>query len=46
MAAGRAAGVFTAAVLWGPFSQSDLEPNQPDYWLNKPSDIEDLHRHQ
>jgi pyrophosphatase PpaX len=46
MAAGRAAGVFTAAVLWGPFSQSDLEPHQPDYWLNKPSDIEDLHRHQ
>jgi pyrophosphatase PpaX len=39
MAAGRAAGVRTAAVLWGPFGQPDLEPQAPDYWLQRPADL-------
>ena len=31
--AGRAAGVRTAAALWGPFDRGRLEEGQPDYWL-------------
>jgi len=42
MAAGRDAGVRTAAALWGPFERSDLEPYGPDYWLTKPADIENI----
>jgi len=42
MAAGRDAGVRTAAALWGPFERSDLEPYSPDYWLQEPSDIETI----
>jgi pyrophosphatase PpaX len=42
MAAGRGAGVKTAAVLWGPFSRAALEPYAPDYWLQEPSDISRL----
>lgn len=37
--AGRAAGVKTAAVLWGPFSRADLEGSRPDFWA---SDFEGL----
>jgi pyrophosphatase PpaX len=37
--AGRAAGVTTAAALWGPFSRAALEPHDPDHWLAKPADI-------
>ena len=40
MACGRAAGVKTAAVLWGPFGRSDLEDLNPDYWLEHPSQLE------
>jgi pyrophosphatase PpaX len=36
---GRAAGVRTAAVLWGPFGRSDLEDLAPDYWLERPADL-------
>jgi pyrophosphatase PpaX len=36
---GRAAGVKTAAVLWGPFGRSDLEDLAPDYWLERPADL-------
>ncbi len=36
---GRAAGVSTAAVLWGPFGRSDLEDLKPDYWLERPADL-------
>jgi len=36
---GRAAGVRTAAVLWGPFSRSHLEPGAPDFWLEQPKDL-------
>ena len=42
MRSGRAAGVRTAAVLWGPFGRSHLEEAQPDYWLERPSDVLDL----
>jgi len=36
---GRAAGVRTAAVLWGPFSRAHLAPGTPDYWLEHPRDL-------
>ena len=36
---GRAAGVKTAAVLWGPFDRSHLEDLRPDYWLETPADL-------
>jgi len=36
---GRAAGVKTAAVLWGPFDRAHLEDLEPDYWLERPQDI-------
>ena len=39
---GRAAGVKTAAVLWGPFDRAHLEDLRPDYWLAKPDDITQL----
>ena len=42
MASGRAAGVRTAAALWGPFARQALEPHAPDYWLEESSDIERL----
>ncbi len=40
MACGRAAGVATAAALWGPFSRPDLEPHKPDHWLRTPQDLQ------
>ncbi len=36
---GRAAGVKTAAVLWGPFDRTHLADLMPDYWLEKPEDL-------
>jgi len=36
---GRAAGVKTAAVLWGPFDRPHLEDLRPDYWLETPADL-------
>jgi pyrophosphatase PpaX len=36
---GRAAGVRTAAALWGPFDRSHLADLEPDYWLERPQDI-------
>jgi pyrophosphatase PpaX len=42
MAAGRAAGVRTAAALWGPFSRADLAPHAPDFWLERPADLTTL----
>ena len=39
MHSGRAAGVRTAAVLWGPFGRGHLEDAQPDYWLETPMDL-------
>jgi pyrophosphatase PpaX len=42
MRSGRAAGVFTAAALWGPFGREHLEHAQPDFWLERPQDILNL----
>jgi pyrophosphatase PpaX len=39
MVSGRAAGVRTAAALWGPFGRSHLEDASPDYWLETPADL-------
>jgi len=36
---GRAAGVKTAAVLWGPFARAHLQDLEPDYWLETPADL-------
>lgn len=45
MESGRAAGVLTAAVLWGPFGREVLEPTKPDYWLELPGDLLGLIKH-
>lgn len=42
MISGRAAGVRTAAALWGPFSRSHLEDAVPDYWLDHPGELVEL----
>ena len=34
MNAGNAAGVVTAAALWGPFSRAQLETARPQHWLD------------
>jgi pyrophosphatase PpaX len=39
MMSGRAAGVRTAAALWGPFGREHLELATPDYWLETPADL-------
>lgn len=39
MKAGRAAGVRTAAALWGPFPREALAVHMPDFWLSRPADI-------
>lgn len=39
MHAGHAAGVKTAAALWGPFGRAHLESADPDYWLAAPGDL-------
>ena len=39
MKSGRAAGVTTAAVLWGPNDRATLAPTEPDIWLTSPSEI-------
>lgn len=36
---GRAAGVLTGAVLWGPFRRGVLEPAAPDFWLETPAEL-------
>ncbi len=40
---GRAAGVQTAAALWGPFDRAHLADLEPDYWLEKPADLTQLY---
>ena len=42
MHSGRAAGVKTAAALWGPFGRAHLEGAKPDYWLETPADLVEL----
>jgi pyrophosphatase PpaX len=39
---GRGAGVLTGAVLWGPFRREELEPAEPDFWLETPEDLKRL----
>ena len=39
---GRAAGVKTAAVLWGPFDRPHLADLSPDFWLERPDDLQTL----
>jgi pyrophosphatase PpaX len=39
MESGRAAGVTTAAALWGPFGREHLEHTTPDHWLQRPGDL-------
>jgi pyrophosphatase PpaX len=39
MQSGRAAGVRTAAALWGPFGRGHLEDARPDYWLETPGEL-------
>ncbi len=42
MHAGNAAGVATAAALWGPFSRTQLETAHPQYWLDGFDDVRAL----
>jgi pyrophosphatase PpaX len=42
MHSGRAAGVLTAAALWGPFGRQHLEEASPDFWLETPGDLVEL----
>ena len=39
MESGRAAGMQTAAALWGPFARSVLARTDPDHWLERPADL-------
>lgn len=39
MAAGRAAGVTTVAALWGPFSRAQLARSEPDYYIERMSEL-------
>ncbi|MGB8330168.1 MAG: HAD-IA family hydrolase [Polyangiales bacterium] len=40
--AGRAAGIATAAVSWGPLSRQTLEAAAPDFWIEQPAQLLDL----
>ncbi len=42
MRSGRAAGVLTAAVLWGPNSRKTLEVAEPDLWMEDPGMLRGL----
>lgn len=44
MHAGNAAGVVTAAALWGPFSREQLEVARPTYWLRRIDEVLPLAR--
>jgi len=39
MESGRAAGVATGAVLWGPFHRGHLAHTRPTHWLEHPDDV-------
>lgn len=39
MAAGRAAGVDTIAVTWGPFPRATLEAQAPTHWIDTPEQL-------
>lgn len=42
LAAGRAAGVYTGAVLWGPFPRDWLARHEPDFWFTDPTELTNL----
>ena len=42
MLAGRRAGVRTYAALWGPFERAELEPSEPDAWLEDATQLATL----
>lgn len=42
MEAGRAAGVLTAAAIWGPFSREQLAVAEPTYWLDTMLDLKPI----
>ena len=42
LVAGRAAGVRTAAVAWGPFTRADLEITTPDFWIDSWAELVSL----
>jgi pyrophosphatase PpaX len=42
MHAGNAAGVVTAAALWGPFSRAQLETARPRHWLSSMHEVRPL----
>jgi pyrophosphatase PpaX len=42
MHAGRAAGVRTAAALWGPFSRAELAPAEPTWWLHSIGELREI----
>jgi pyrophosphatase PpaX len=42
IAAGKAAGLKTAAVAWGVFGRDVLLEAGPDYWLERPAELVDL----
>ena len=42
VAAGRAAGMRTVSVLWGPFERPVLECAGPDYIVERPENLVDL----
>lgn len=44
MHAGRAAGVVTAAALWGPYDRAHLATTAPDHWLTAMTDVVPLVR--
>jgi pyrophosphatase PpaX len=39
MLAGHAAGVHTAAALWGPSTRAQLEPGAPTWWMGSFADL-------
>ena len=39
MESGRAAGVATAAVVWGAFPRAALAPARPDHWIESAADL-------
>lgn len=42
MLSGNAAGVHTVAALWGPFTRAELEPAEPNHFLDRFSDLPGL----
>lgn len=42
MRAGRAAGTYTGAALWGPFSREQLTDTEPTHWLSTMGEVPPL----